>query len=88
MLKDMVKKKLMIRKVLGLLAIALSLALLSGTGWAQPLSAFTVPQPVFLDPLSLHGRFPFHPFRAKNSYRLNYPTATEANTADRSASRL
>jgi cytochrome c peroxidase len=48
MQKKRVKKKLMIRQVLGLMAIALSLTLLSGTGWAQPLSAFTVPQPVFL----------------------------------------
>ena len=48
MQKKKVKKKLMIRQVSGLLAIAMSLALLAGPGWAQPLSAFTVPQPVFL----------------------------------------
>ena len=48
MQKKKVKKKLMIRQVSGLLAIVMSLSLLVGPGWAQPLSAFTVPQPVFL----------------------------------------
>ena len=48
MQKKKVKKKLMIRQVSGLLTIAFSLALLAGPGWAQPLSAFTVPEPVFL----------------------------------------
>jgi hypothetical protein len=48
MQKKKVKKKLMARQVLGVLAIAFSLALLVGPGWGQPLSAFTVPQPVFL----------------------------------------
>jgi len=54
MQKKRVKKKLMIRQVLGLLAIVMSLALLAGTGWAQPLSAFTVPQPVFLSDFVLN----------------------------------
>lgn len=49
-----IKKKLRIKQITGLLAIALSLALLSGTGWAQPLSAFTVPQPVFLSDFVLN----------------------------------
>jgi cytochrome c peroxidase len=48
MQKKKVKKKLMMRQVSGLLTIAFSLALLAGPGWAQPLSAFTVPEPVFI----------------------------------------
>jgi cytochrome c peroxidase len=48
MQKKKVKKKLMLRQVSGLLAIVMSLSLLVGPGYAQPLSAFTVPEPVFL----------------------------------------
>ncbi|MHB8069307.1 MAG: cytochrome-c peroxidase [Desulfobaccales bacterium] len=41
-------RKLKIREVSGLLAIALSLTLLAGTGWAQSLRTAIVPQPFFL----------------------------------------
>ena len=48
MQEKQVKKRLMLRQASGLLAIALSLMLLVGPGWAQSLRTATVPQPFFL----------------------------------------
>ena len=43
-----IKGKLSIKQITGLLAIALSLTLLGGTGWAQSLKTIPVPEPALL----------------------------------------
>ena len=49
------KEGAIIRQISGLLAVALSLTLLAGTGWAQSLRTATVPQPFFLSKYVLNN---------------------------------